>query len=234
MACYKMKEQNIRYTLILLILAGLVVFLAREEQGSQGWDYEDTMAAVDAFVDSGVIADANNIDGDLLQQRILILSKEVNQYSSKRITAQLLLLNSQDSSAPIDLYINTMGGWLDDAFAIVDIIKHIEAPVNTIGYGGVSSAGAIILAAGTGARSAMPNTIVMVHANVEAGEGSFDGSTLDFQRFRQFWSQNSKVPMSWIDTIEDEEYYLSAQEALNYQIIDAILPPRGALHQPAE
>ncbi len=204
---------------IILILFGIFVYNNRSSTSIE----IDHQGIVDTLVDSGVITASSKLDEELLKKRTIILTKEVNQYSAKKIIASLLLLDAESQEEEIDLYIRTDGGWYTDAFAIADVINNLKAPVNTIAMGNASSSGAIILAAGTGKRQAYPNAIIMVHTNVTDYEEEFDWDTLNFKRFLKFWKNHSSVPEEWIHRKKDESYYLSAEEALEYEIIDHII-----------
>jgi len=212
-------SQNIFFAL-LLILVAIFVFNDANRDTTLSFDQED-------LVDSGLFNDPSQFDKELLEKRIIILTKEVNQYSAKRIIASLLLLDAQDPEKEINFYINTGGGWLCDAFAIIDTMQSINAPVNTIATGDACSSGMLLLAAGTGKRLATSNALVMVHTNVVNYDEQFDYDTLEYARYLKFCQDHTNIPLEWIQEKADESYYLSATEALKYNIIDAIHNPKS-------
>ena len=181
------------------------------------------MDIVDSLVDADTFQDSSYLHDKLLEERSLVLSKEVNQISSERIISSLLLLNALDSEKDINLYLLTSGGWLADAFGIINAMNAIEAPVNTIAISDVSSSGAVVLAGGTGKRIGYENSIIMVHANREKGSGEYNWESLDFERFSSFWRKHSSIPEKWTMIEGDESFYLSADQALEYGIIDEVI-----------
>lgn len=206
--------------LIIIASTAILAFLAFQNRNEEQLDYVDM---IDSLVDAGIFQDSSHLQNKLLDERSLVLSREVNQMTSERIISSLLLLNAQDTEKDINLYLLTSGGWLSDAFGIINAMNTIEAPVNTIAIGDVSSSGAVILAGGTGKRMGYENSIIMVHANREKGSGEYNWASLDFERFSSFWRQYSNIPEKWTKIEGDESFYLSAKQALEYGIIDEII-----------
>ena len=160
---------------------------------------------------------------ELLKNRKILISNDINAITCNRIVSSLLYLNSIDSTSFIDLYIQTTGGWLDAAFSIISVIKDISAPVNTYALGGTHSSGAMILAAGTGTRKAYQNAIIMFHAGLYESDGEFGENTLDNKRIINFWERNAELPEDWLKQRKDENYYLDPEIAKTYKIIDEII-----------
>ena len=131
--------------------------------------------------------------------------------------------NSQDHSGPIDLYLASPGGWGGNAFLIVDAMKQIDAPVNTRAIGQCYSACAMVLAAGTGTRTATSNSIIMVHANLDDSDAPFSYDTAARARYEKLWHDHSKLPEKWFPMTSDRAYYLNAKQALEFKIIDRIV-----------
>ena len=117
--------------------------------------------------------------------------------------------------------ITTQGGWVDATFAVVDAIEAIDAPVNVWAVGGVYSAGAVILASGTGKRVAGRHAILMVHVNLTDPQAD-RYSSLKLERFERFWKEHARLPADWFPMTEEAAYYISPQEALELGIIDEI------------
>ena len=112
---------------------------------------------------------------------------------------------------------------MDSAFTIIDAMQLIDAPVNTWAIGGCYSAGALILAAGTGRRYATPNAVLMIHASLdEDTKQSYSYERLALQRYERVWRGARQLPDAWFPMVGGEEYYLSPQEALEFKMIDEI------------
>ena len=192
---------------------------------------------VDLLVDAGLGASERQTDADLLKHRTIVITTDINAITAQRVIKGLLLLNAIDGTAPIDLYIRTEGGWISDAFGIIDIMESISAPVNTHAVGGAFSSGAMILAAGTGIRYGLPNSVVMFHAG-KFGDGTeYSNDTIDDDRLLNFWKMHAQLPEAWLSQQKDQEYYLTPAEALEYDLIDqiepkAVQPVDLTLHRP--
>ncbi|MGF1679203.1 MAG: ClpP family protease [Candidatus Methylacidiphilales bacterium] len=206
--------------LAILIAASAYYF---KENYSDGF-YIDYQAANDYMADSGNFDHTAWLDEKLLAQRRIVITTDVNPQLSKRIVASLILLDQLDPELPIHLYLRTEGGWLSDAFAVVDAMQAIKAPVNVYSMGGTSSAGAIILCAGTGRRVALPQSLIMVHDNLsEPGKSPYDSDRQHNARLRAFWKERAKLPPDWFIESGDESHYLNAKQALEFGIIDEIV-----------
>ncbi|CAA6693820.1 MULTISPECIES: ClpP family protease [unclassified Lentimonas] len=177
----------------------------------------------DLLAESGNLNVRPELDEALFASRKILLTADINVNSTKLVIASLLLLNEQDPSAPIDLYVHTNGGYYDDAFAVVDAIRMSAAPVNTYAIGGCHSSGALIVASGTGVRTAYPNTILMVHDNLSEDGGVYDVDTQENVRLRAYWSEFEQLPSSWFSAAGDEMYYTNAEQALEYGLVDRVL-----------
>jgi len=179
----------------------------------------------------GLLAESGNLnphyglDGALLESRKILLTTDINANSTKQVVGSLLLLDEADSDAPIDLYIRTNGGYYDDAFAIIDVMRTVSAPVNTYAVGGCHSAGVMILAAGTGTRTAYTDTLLMVHDNLSKDGRRYSLDTKENERMRSFWSHFKQLPKSWFATVSDDTNYITAEEALGFGLVDAIFAP---------
>jgi len=181
--------------------------------------------AIDLMADSGNLSLYPELDKQLLAARKILLTTDINANSSKFVVASLWVLNQQDPSAPIDLLIRTNGGYLDDAFAIVDTMRMIDAPVNTYALGGSHSSGTMIVASGTGMRAAYPNAIMMVHDNLNQHYGDYNIDDLENKRLIEFWQSFPKIPRNWFSQMGDEMNYINPQQALEMGIVDLILKP---------
>ena len=170
----------------------------------------------------------------LLNDRIIILSEEVNSTTASLIVAQLLYLEAQDPDKDIQFYINSPGGSVTDGMAIYDTMQFIKCDVSTICVGMAASMGAFLLMAGQkGKRCALPNSEVMIHQPL----GGAQGQATDVQ-IQAEWLLKTKEKMirmkaemtgQDIERIRrdvERDHFMSAQEALEYGIIDEIFDPR--------
>lgn len=168
------------------------------------------------------------------EHRNVFLVGGVNQGSAFTVISQLLYLDSVDSKSPINFYISSNGGSVIDGFAILDTMKLIKAPINMIGFGMCASMGAFLLASGKkcsqSTRKVLPNIQVMTH-QVSGGAG---GQASDIvitarhmtklnNRIKDYLVQFSGQPMSEIDRICDRDYWMDADEALEFGLIDEII-----------
>jgi len=167
----------------------------------------------------------------LLQHRILFLAGEVGARSANRVISQLLLLDAQDSTAPIDLYINSCGGSVGDGLAIIDTMMCIRAPVSTICIGQAMSMGARILAAGArGKRYATPNAEIMIHLMQVGVQGDSMDIQISAQRIARQQARMIDMLADWTGQTParvrediDRDYFMTAEEAKAYGLIDEVL-----------
>ncbi len=173
----------------------------------------------------------------LLKDRIIMLTEEVTSASASVIIAQLLFLESQDPDKEISFYINSPGGSVTAGLAIVDTMNYIKCPVSTICIGMAASMGSLLLSCGTkGRRFATPNSEVMIHQPLIAG-GGISGQATDIQihsdhiikmkeKLNKMLSDNSGKPLEQVKQDTERDKYLTAEEALEYGLIDGILEKR--------
>jgi ATP-dependent Clp protease protease subunit len=176
---------------------------------------------VDAEVDAGAPAAAIDPADPLLRRRLIVITASINERSAAHVIPRLHYLAQLDAKAPIDLVVSTTGGWRDSAFAIIDTMRMISAPVNTWAIGGCYSAGTLIVAGGTGTRSATRDALLMVHANLEASDDPFAQEGREFTREQRFWKERAHLPIDWaLDS--GDSYYLTAAEAEQFGIVDVV------------
>jgi len=168
----------------------------------------------------------------LLKDRIVILNDEVNDHTASILIAQFLFLEKIDIGLPIEFYINSPGGSVSAGLAIYDVMQIISAPVNTTCLGLAASMGAVLLAGGTGIRSALPHARVMIH-QVSSG---YSGTAADiniqaaetnklYDQLLDILSEKTKQDKKKVKKDCDRDYYMSAQEAMSYGVIDKIIEP---------
>ena len=173
----------------------------------------------------------------LLNDRIIFLSEEVNDTTASLVVAQLLYLESQDPDKEIQFYINSPGGSVTAGFAIYDTMHHIRCDVSTICIGLAASFGAFLLAGGTrGKRLALPNSQIMIHQPAMSGRG-IQGPASDIlimsdymqksrQRLNRILAENTGHTPMEIERDTERDNFMSAEEALEYGLIDSIIAKR--------
>ena len=174
----------------------------------------------------------------LLKDRIIFLSEDVNHVTASLVVAQLLFLESEDPDKEICLYINSPGGSISDGLAIVDTINYIKCPVSTICVGMAASMGAVLLACGDkGKRFATPNAEVMIHQPLIGG-GGLSGQTTEIKihadhmvrtrdKLNKLLSEKTGQSLETIERDTERDNYMTAQQALEYGLIDGILDKRN-------
>ncbi|MCM1055162.1 MAG: ATP-dependent Clp endopeptidase proteolytic subunit ClpP [Bacteroides sp.] len=178
---------------------------------------------------------AYDIYSRLLNDRIVMLHEEVNATTASLVVAQLLFLEGQDADKDIQLYINSPGGSITDGMAIYDTMQYIKCDVSTICMGMAASMGAFLLAAGTkGKRICLPNAEVMIH-QPSGGTGRAQASDIDIvakhiirikEKMNRMLSEMTGQPYEKIVEDTDRDNYMTAQEALEYGLVDKIFDKR--------
>ena len=170
----------------------------------------------------------------LLNDRIIVLSEDVNASSASVVVAQLLYLEGQDPEKDISFYLNSPGGSITDGMAIHDTMQYIKCDVSTICVGMAASMGAFLLASGTkGKRYALPNSEILIHQPLIAG-GGLSGQTTDIKihadhmvyiknRMNELLSQYTGQPLEVLQRDTERDNYMTAQQAKEYGLIDEII-----------
>ena len=170
----------------------------------------------------------------LLNDRIIMLTEEVNNVTASLIVAQLLYLEGQDSSKDISLYINSPGGSVTDGMAIYDTMQYIKCDVSTICMGMAASMGAFLLAAGTkGKRYALPNSDIMIHQPSGGAQGQAtdimihaDHIIQTKKKLNMILSEKTGQPFDIIARDTERDNFMTAQQALEYGLIDKVITQR--------
>ena len=167
----------------------------------------------------------------LLNDRIVFLGDEVNDQTSSLVVAQLLFLEAQDPDKDINLYINSPGGSITAGMAIYDTMNFVKCDVSTICIGMAASMGAFLLSAGAkGKRMALPNSEIMIHQPL----GGMQGQATDIkihadriirtkEKLNRILADNTGKPLEVIMADTERDHFLSAQEALEYGLIDRVI-----------
>jgi len=167
----------------------------------------------------------------LLKDRIVFLDGEINDISADLIVAQLLFLESQDPEKDINLYINSPGGSVTAGLAIYDTMQHIRPDVQTICMGQAASMGAILLAGGAqGKRMSLPSARIMIHQPWGGAQGQsrdIDIHAREILRLKklliEYFAQDTGKEVETVNQDMERDYFMSAEEALEYGVVDTVL-----------
>lgn len=167
----------------------------------------------------------------LLKNRIIFIGDTIDNEVANSVIAQLLYLDAENGEKDIKMYINTPGGSVTDGLAIYDTMKYIKSPVSTICVGLAASMGAFLLAGGTkGKRMALPNSEIMIHQVMGGAEGQASDIKIQAEqilkikdKINQILAKNTGQKIEKIALDTDRDYYLTAEDAKNYGLIDIVL-----------
>ena len=170
----------------------------------------------------------------LMMDRIIFLGTEISDYTANTIQAQLLYLDSVDSSKDISIYLNSPGGSVTAGLGIYDTMQFISSPVATICTGMAASMAAVLLVAGhEGKRSALPHSRVMIHqplGGVQGQASDIEITAREIQKMKKelytIISEHSHTPFDKVWADSDRDYWMTAHEALEYGMIDQVLEKR--------
>jgi ATP-dependent Clp protease, protease subunit len=179
---------------------------------------------------------AYDIYSRLLKDRIIFLGAPIDDVFANLIIAQLLFLEAEDPEKDINLYVNSPGGSVTAGLGIYDTMQYVKPPINTICLGQAASMGAFLLAAGTkGKRFALPNARVMIHQPM----GGFQGQATEIdihareilkirERLNEIMAKHTGQPLEKIAQDTERDYFMSAEEAKRYGLIDEVItrPPK--------
>ncbi len=172
----------------------------------------------------------------LLKDRIIFLSEDVNPTTASLVIAQMLFLESEDPDKEISFYINSPGGSITDGMAIVDTMNYIKCPVSTICIGLAASMGSVLLASGEkGKRFATPNSEILIHQPLISG--GLSGQTTEIkihadhmvktrEKLNKLLSERTGQSLEQIEKDTERDHYMTAEEALEYGLIDEIIDVR--------
>jgi ATP-dependent Clp protease protease subunit len=177
---------------------------------------------------------AFDIFSRLLKERIVFMNGVVEDGLASLVTAQLLFLESEDPKREIQMYINSPGGVVSAGLAIYDTMQYIRSPVSTVCIGQAASMGSLLLTAGEkGMRICLPNARIMVHQP----SGGFQGKASDIERhaediiktkrlLNEIYVKHTGQPYEVIERTLDRDYFMSAEEAKNFGIVDKVFDKR--------
>ena len=170
----------------------------------------------------------------LLEDRIVFLTGEVNDISADIVIAQLIYLEGKDPEKDISLYINSPGGTITAGMGIYDTMNYIRCDVSTICVGMAASMGAFLLSSGAkDKRYALPNSEIMIHQPLGGAQGQATDIKIQAEhilrikdRMNRILSSNTSQPLEKIERDVERDYYMTAEEALKYGIVDRIFDKR--------
>lgn len=180
---------------------------------------------------SGQVERAYDIYSRLLKDRIIFLGEPVNDHVANIVIAQLLFLDAEDKNKDIKFYINTPGGSVTAGMAIYDTMQYVKSDISTICVGLAASMGAVLLSAGAkGKRFSLPNSEILIHQVM----GGFEGQASDIkihsehilrtrEKLNKILAKHTGQPISVIGKDTDRDYFMSAEEAVKYGIIDKVI-----------
>lgn len=177
---------------------------------------------------------ASDIYSRLLRDRIVFLGSEIDDQVANSVVAQLLFLDSDNPDADISLYINSPGGSVTAGMAIYDTMNYVKCPVRTVCVGMAASMGAFLLMAGEkGKRMALPNSEIMIHQPSGGASGQATDVTIHAewllrtkQKMNRLMAEMTGKPIEQVERDVERDHFLSAQDALEYGIIDEIYQPK--------
>ena len=185
---------------------------------------------------------AFDIFSRLLKERIIFMNGPVDDGVSALVCAQLLFLESENPKKEISMYINSPGGLVTAGLAIYDTMQYVKSPISTVCMGLAASMGSFLLAAGEkGQRVALPNARIMVHQP----SGGFSGQASDIERhaedilkmkrrLNEIYAKHTGQPVEVIEKTLDRDYFMSADEAKAFGIVDHVYESRDAAEKAAE
>jgi len=206
---------------------------------SEGGSLDPRLTLIPTVIDEGIRGDRMfDLYSLLLRARIVFLGQEVDDQIANVIITQLLYLESQDPVKDIALYVNSPGGLAYAGMAIYDVIQHIRPDVSTTCVGMGMSAAAMILCAGApGKRFALPNSRLMIHQGSAGTRGAPSDMEIQLRevlatthRMAEIIAHHTGQPLEKVERDIDRDYFMSAEEALAYGMIDEIMTPRRGLN----
>jgi ATP-dependent Clp protease protease subunit len=179
---------------------------------------------------------AYDIYSRLLKERIIFIGDAIDDHVANLVIAQLLFLESQDPKKEIKIYLNTPGGSVSDGLAIYDTMQHVGCPISTTCVGMAASMGAILLAGGTrGMRYALPNSQILIHQVMGGVQGQASDIKINAEqilkvreRLNAILAHHTGQPMDKVEKDTDRDYYMTADQARDYGIVDKVIAPQAA------
>lgn len=213
---------------------------ATRHLGMSGQTLDDVIKAESQYLNPYILEERQlnvtqmDVFSRLMMDRIIFLGTEISDYTANTIQAQLLYLDSVDSSKDISIYLNSPGGSVTAGLGIYDTMQFISSPVATICTGMAASMAAVLLVAGhEGKRSALPHSRVMIHqpmGGVQGQASDIEITAREIQKMKNelynIIAEHSHTPFDKVWADSDRDYWMTAQEAKEYGMIDQVLEKR--------
>lgn len=182
----------------------------------------------------GRVERAYDIYSRLLKDRIIFLGEDVNPHTANLVVAQMLFLEAEDPKKDIIFYINSPGGHVYDGMAIYDTMQYVKCDVQTVGIGMQASMGAFLLSSGAkGKRSLLPHSTVMIHQPSSGTRGKVTDMEIDLKEglrlkklLNEILAKNTGQKLTTIDRDVDRDYWMNAEEAKKYGLVDQVIDRR--------
>ena len=214
---------------------------AMDRTGMSGLAFDEVMRARNQYLNPYILEERQlnvtqmDVFSRLMMERIIFLGTEINDYTSNTIQAQLLYLDSTEPDKDISIYINSPGGSVTAGLGIYDTMQFISSNVATICTGMAASMGAVLLVAGEeGKRQALPHSRVMIHQPLGGVQGQASDIEIEAKEIQKFKkelytiiSNHSHTPYEKVWQDSDRNYWMTAEEAKEYGMIDQVLVKKG-------
>ena len=212
-----------------------------DRTGMSGLAFDEVMRARNQYLNPYILEERQlnvtqmDVFSRLMMERIIFLGTEINDYTSNTIQAQLLYLDSTEPDKDISIYINSPGGSVTAGLGIYDTMQFISSDVATICTGMAASMGAVLLVAGKeGKRQALPHSRVMIHQPLGGVQGQASDIEIEAKEIQKFKkelytiiSNHSHTPYEKVWQDSDRNYWMTAEEAKEYGMIDQVLVKKG-------
>jgi ATP-dependent Clp protease protease subunit len=212
-----------------------------DRTGMSGLAFDEVMRARNQYLNPYILEERQlnvtqmDVFSRLMMERIIFLGTEINDYTSNTIQAQLLYLDSTEPDKDISIYINSPGGSVTAGLGIYDTMQFISSDVATICTGMAASMGAVLLVAGEeGKRQALPHSRVMIHQPLGGVQGQASDIEIEAKEIQKFKkelytiiSNHSHTPYEKVWQDSDRNYWMTAEEAKEYGMIDQVLVKKG-------
>jgi len=183
---------------------------------------------------------AFDIYSRLLRERIVFLGQPIDSDVANLLVAQMLFLEAEDPEKDIYLYINSPGGGVNAGMGIFDTMNHIAPDVATVCVGLAASMGAFLLAAGAkGKRSSLPHSRIMIHQPIGGAQGQATDIEIQAReilyikkRLNEILANNTGQPLTRIENDTDRDFFMSAEEAVTYGLVDQVISRKPSIHKP--
>ncbi len=185
---------------------------------------------------------AYDIFSRLLKERIIFIGTPIDDEIANLIIAQMLFLAAEDPEKDINIYVNSPGGVVSAGLAVYDTMQYLKSPITTICVGQAASMGALLLAAGSkGKRYALPNARIMIHQPLGGAQGQatdIEIQTKEIMRMKkllnEIMAKHTGQALAKVEKDTDRDFYMSAEEAVQYGLIDEVIESKKGIIKPAK